>query len=201
LNYFKHENGDNFLVKNKCHKYGSIYDYYFSEKKNEVNNFLEIGVQHGSSIKMWKDYFPNATIWGIDIKIKWTDGYKENRIKLLIGNQNDGEFLDSIDCMFDFIVDDGSHNGGDQVISFKHLFPKLVYGGIYFVEDTFFPYRGTHDYEFLNFCKSKIDKFQLYGKTKHMDYYEGAQIMSSLNDKIYAMHIYTGLIAFIKADK
>ena len=44
-------------------------------------NVLEIGVQDGGSIKLWHDYFQNATIYGLDVKKisdTW-DGIKNNK--------------------------------------------------------------------------------------------------------------------------
>ena len=57
---------------NKDHSYKGvtyldIYHRYMSSKRLEVKTFIEIGVKNGASLRMWKDYFPNATIYGIDI--------------------------------------------------------------------------------------------------------------------------------------
>mmetsp|Transcript_40642 Transcript_40642/g.135433 ORF Transcript_40642/g.135433 Transcript_40642/m.135433 type:complete len:216 (-) Transcript_40642:651-1298(-) len=41
----------------------------------QVRSVLEIGVFFGASIKMWRDFYPNATIYGIDA-FKGIEGYK-----------------------------------------------------------------------------------------------------------------------------
>jgi hypothetical protein len=37
-------------------------------KKESAKNVLEVGIYHGGSIKLWSDFFPNANIYGLDIK-------------------------------------------------------------------------------------------------------------------------------------
>ncbi|HMH33204.1 MAG TPA: hypothetical protein VK543_09260, partial [Puia sp.] len=52
----------------KWHHYFEIYDRHFSRFRNKEINILEIGVLHGGSLQMWKEYFgPKAKIYGIDI--------------------------------------------------------------------------------------------------------------------------------------
>jgi hypothetical protein len=50
----------------KIHKgigYFDIYDRYFSKYRGKTTQILEIGVQAGGSLQMWKDYFgPEATV-------------------------------------------------------------------------------------------------------------------------------------------
>jgi|EP00966_Prymnesium_polylepis_P093601 hypothetical protein len=47
------------------------------EDRTSVHHLLEIGVFFGASIKMWRDYYPSATIIGIDA-FKGIEGYKVN---------------------------------------------------------------------------------------------------------------------------
>ena len=44
------------------------YEKRFSVLKESVKNLLEVGVWYGCSIKLWKDYFINANIVGVDWK-------------------------------------------------------------------------------------------------------------------------------------
>ena len=47
----------------------NLYTYLFDSYKNTPINFLEIGVQNGDSILMWKDYFhPDSQIHTLDIR-------------------------------------------------------------------------------------------------------------------------------------
>ena len=53
--------------KNTTHSYLPLYESLFKNKKETAQNILEIGIQNGGSIKLWRDYFINATIYGLDI--------------------------------------------------------------------------------------------------------------------------------------
>jgi hypothetical protein len=53
--------------KNTTHSYLDIYQTLFNNKKNTAKNILEIGIYRGGSIKLWSEFFINATIYGIDI--------------------------------------------------------------------------------------------------------------------------------------
>ena len=46
--------------------YCDIYEKYFNERRHKVTKFI-IGVKDGASLRMWKEYFPNAMIYGVDI--------------------------------------------------------------------------------------------------------------------------------------
>ena len=50
----------------KC--YTKVYYEYFENIRDYELNILEIGIFDGASLKMWNAFFPNATIYGIDIR-------------------------------------------------------------------------------------------------------------------------------------
>ena len=53
----------------KWSNYFDIYERYFSKFRGQPICFLEIGVDRGGSLEMWKDYFgEGATIVGVDIQ-------------------------------------------------------------------------------------------------------------------------------------
>ncbi len=43
------------------------YDPLFSPLLDETVKLLEIGIYHGGSLLLWKDYFPNGQITGADL--------------------------------------------------------------------------------------------------------------------------------------
>ena len=53
--------------KNTTHSYLPLDESLFKNKRETAQNILEIGIQNGGSIKLWRDYFINATIYGLDI--------------------------------------------------------------------------------------------------------------------------------------
>ena len=118
------------------HGYMPHYERYFAPLKDEAFNLLEIGVHLGASLRMWRDYFPNAIIHGID-NVPQKKELEEDRIDIHIGSQTDGAFLFNVANMYPFkvVIDDGSHKWADQITSFELLFPMLAHGGIYAIED------------------------------------------------------------------
>ncbi len=137
------------------HWYTRHYDRHFSPLRHEPIRLLEIGIggyadpdAGGASLRMWKNYFPRAVVFGMDIYDK--SGVEESRVHTVIGSQADPEFLTAFaeqNGPFDIIIDDGSHLNEHVHISFQALFPHLRPGGWYVVEDmqtSYWPqYGGT----------------------------------------------------------
>ena len=120
------------------------YDELFKDIRKDVTKFLEIGVRFGDSMNMWKDYFPNAEIYGIDIHDctkfdKFRLREDRERINLHIGDQGKREemqeFIEKYGSEFDIIIDDGGHDVDLQQISLGFFFKHLKDGGIYSIED------------------------------------------------------------------
>ena len=103
---------------------------------------------------MWKYFFPNSDIYGIDIIEK--SKLEESRITLFQGSQNDQSFLEKVVeemGRVDIIIDDGSHKNDHVITSFTVLFPRLSKGGIYVIEDTqtsYWPKFGGDSYNLEN---------------------------------------------------
>ena len=141
---------------NTHHDFCNIYDFYFSARRPTTHKILEIGVFFGASLKMWRDYFPNAIIHGLDHFTgvqgnghvfsgarsyfeSWKDG-KEPRIMLHEVNQGNQVELEKfsssqISGTFDFILDDGSHSMKDQQWALAYLFELVRPGGYFVIED------------------------------------------------------------------
>lgn len=117
------------------HGYNRFYEDYLNKYRNKQFNFLEIGMDYGESMKLWRDYFKSANIYGLEIQQE----YKEGRINVIKGDQSnltDLKNLVKITNKCDVILDDGSHVPEHQLISFNYLFEKcLSEGGVYIIED------------------------------------------------------------------
>ncbi|MDD2720547.1 MAG: hypothetical protein PHH47_04490 [Gallionella sp.] len=117
----------------KWHHYIPLYDRYFSAFRGRKVRFLEIGVNAGGSLQMWRKYLgDDAIIFGIDIN---PDCAKLNGLsgQVRIGSQTDPIFLDSVIKEMggvDIVLDDGSHHMKHIPVSLKSLFPYLSDGGI-----------------------------------------------------------------------
>ena len=135
------------------HDYPPNYYHLFKHLKDKPIRLMEIGVggyqdadRGGESLEVWRDFFPNGRIVGIDIQKKEMD--LGERVTILQGSQVDPDFLAEVvreHGPFDIIIDDGSHQNEHVVTSFELLFGGLAEGGIYVAEDVqtaFFPRFG-----------------------------------------------------------
>lgn len=159
------------------------YDPFFGPLSGRPINLLEVGIYHGGSLLMWRDYFPQGTINGIDL-IFPNDFQKTERIRIFQGNQTDVVFLKSVAGEaapdgFDIIIDDASHYGRYTKTTFWSLFNHLKPGGYYVIEDWGTGYR-----------KDFID-----GKELNLDRYQKES--SKLTHRPLEGHSY-GMVGFIK---
>lgn len=119
------------------HQFTSFYDSFLESKREQIKWAMEIGVLNNSSLRMWEDYFPNATIVGVDNQDK--SQYEEDRIKIFLADQGDNEQLLNVvkntTTAYDVIIDDGSHLIDHQMTTLGFLFPYVKDGGIYILED------------------------------------------------------------------
>jgi SAM-dependent methyltransferase len=121
-------------------RYLEYYDPILAPLVQQPITLLELGVHNGGSLALWRDYFPRASIVGIDLKLP-VDFVPGERIQLFQGSQADPEFLTSVADRtaphgFDIIIDDASHMAWLTRPGFWHLFDRhLKPGGLYVVED------------------------------------------------------------------
>ena len=118
----------------KWEHYFPIYEKHFSKYVGTAVRVLEIGVDHGGSLQMWKRYFGDQSlIIGIDINPLCANyAEPENDIGVYIMDQCDTARLAGLG-EFDIIIDDGSHVCAHQSITFRALWPKCK--GVYLIED------------------------------------------------------------------
>lgn len=104
---------------------------------NLASNMTETGMP-GASLRVWKDYFKNAEIYGGDIDKEIL--FDEERIKTFYVDQLNTESINSmwkninLDN-FDIIIDDGLHTPEANLNFFFNSFNKLKNNGIYIIED------------------------------------------------------------------
>jgi trans-aconitate methyltransferase len=122
--------------KENGHDFLRYYDGIFAETKNSVRRVLEIGVLAGASLKMWRDYFPNAVIFGADTDKRVLSDLGP-RIQTVQADQSKPEDLDKLAAFgpFDVIIDDGSHMCRHQQLTFGKLFKNLNTNGVFIIED------------------------------------------------------------------
>jgi tetratricopeptide (TPR) repeat protein len=120
------------------------YERVIRRFKESPINLIEIGVLNGSSLKVWNEFLDNATIVGIDINPRCAAS-AGGRVKVEIGSVEDPSFLQRVTAQYppSVVIDDGSHLPEHIVYTFEKLFPALLPGGVYIVEDTEFQF-GDH---------------------------------------------------------
>lgn len=99
-------------------------------------SILEVGFQFGFSLKMWRDYFKQALIVGIDTVSNDVSFAPQEGIALIIGDAYTPEMIARLGNMeFDIVVDDADHNPEHQAFLVRHYSPMLSRNGILIVED------------------------------------------------------------------
>lgn len=142
----------------KCPKYNHTYTPHYhnllSPLRNDTKLLVEIGIGNiplmkgltaadykpGASLRMWRDYFPNAQIIGCDILPDVI--FEDKNIKTYVTDQSNVDSLNklidnvkSFGNYADIILDDGSHMEDHMVISFKTLWALVKPNGLYIIED------------------------------------------------------------------
>jgi len=131
------------------HLYTPVYERYLAHRRDEPIALLEIGIgagrakirrgrnrEGGASLKMWRDYFPRARIYGLDMFD--ASHLDDGRVRTFRGDQSDLDCLAAVVAQtgpLDVIVDDGSHRAMHQQTTLGFLFEHLSPGGLYFIED------------------------------------------------------------------
>lgn len=120
--------------------YYARYDDFLSHHRLRPRNILEIGTFEGESAKILALAFPDSRIVTVDLKKREIDFSAFPGIHYEIADQGDPESLRAlVDRHFkdgiDLVIEDASHIGQLSKTTFQTLFPAVVPGGAYFVED------------------------------------------------------------------
>lgn len=97
----------------------------------------------GASVKAWRLLLPESELWEADYNAACVEQAKAKGqlegINTLIGDQADKETLKQWVMQsggkFDVVIDDGGHANKQIMTSFEALWPEVVPGGLYFIED------------------------------------------------------------------
>jgi hypothetical protein len=138
-----------------------FYDALFGKRREICQRILEIGVFFGASIRMWRDYFPNAEIHGADVFLgpqgnghrfpeytafwnAWKRGcaigaeefQRVNlyNVDLFKRDELEAYVANQFVGTFDMVLDNGSNRMRDQQLCLGILFPLVKPGGYYVIE-------------------------------------------------------------------
>jgi glycosyltransferase involved in cell wall biosynthesis len=148
--------------KYSCHGFMPHYDRELAHLTDKRVRILEFGIYEGASLLLWRAAFPRAKVFGVDIRpeagmlARGLSG-----IEILTGSQSDAAFLEKqvAPCgPFHIVIDDASHRAKDQIAGFKSLWPHVVPGGFYIVEDLYVDYKyRTPGVSSIEFLKGLVD--------------------------------------------
>jgi hypothetical protein len=198
--YFRANQGR--LIHKWVH-YFDIYHRHFQQYRGKPITVVEFGVSHGGSLQMWKAYFgPQARIFGIDIDPR-CKALTEPQIEIVIGDQEDREFLRSLAAQVgdvDVLIEDGGHTMTQRIATFEELWPNIVEGGVFLMEDlhtSYWPkYGGGYRREgtFIEYAKNLIDQEHAWHSHDKESF-----VADKYTRSIRGMHIYDSVIVFDKA--
>ena len=119
------------------HNYLATYDQYLEPRRGSLKTIMEIGVQTGASLKLWRDYFPKANVLGIDCDPACGELKLGERITVIIEDAASREFWSGLNklCVFEIIIDDGSHELAQTKVALEYAWPLVAPGGLYIIED------------------------------------------------------------------
>jgi len=155
------------------HNFVEFYDKYFKDVRLSVKKILEIGIMpvEGSSLLMWRDYFENAMVYGIDINDFKEQYHNNGNIQTFQMDQGDKESLIQFakeHGPFDIIIEDGSHMQQHQQLNLAWLYPYVKPNGFFVIEDLYFSYDCESEEKRLNETDTvslpMIEKFISTGK-------------------------------------
>lgn len=135
------------------HNYTDYYSKLFAHCRKHITKVFECGLgtnnptllssmgvngKPGASLRVWRDYFPNAVVYGADIDKDIL--FQEERIQTFYIDQLNPtaikNFWDEVNVTdFNFMVDDGLHTFEAGSTLFTHSIDKLSSDGIYIIED------------------------------------------------------------------
>lgn len=167
--------------------YTEYYAKLMGRHRYAVKRVLEIGIcGHrdipnnvvGASLFVWRDFFPNATIYGVDNDGRFIFN-DQQRIVTAFADAYDPvqmhEVLERFDHPFDMIVDDAVHDPAPQIKLMNFLAPALKDGGYYFMEDV---------------CPYKMEDGDLHrGLYDHIKGYRGVVAASTAKPEVLVMGV------------
>jgi hypothetical protein len=168
------------------HNYTDFYALLFDHCRYNINNVFELGIgtnyedipssmtsagSPGASLRMWKEYFPNANIFGADIDSRIL--FEEDRINTFQVDQTSKGSIKSmwgkIDNVFDLMIDDGLHEYSANITFFENSFHKVSSGGVYIIEDVAY---------------DQIEKYQNYFSKNNYNYM--SIVLNRPNSPVYS---------------
>ena len=148
----------------KCDTYFQAYEEMFNKYVGREITFVEVGVLHGGSLFMWREYFgKKARIIGIDLNPNAKE-LEKHGFEIYIGSQSDKIFWKNFYSKvgkIDILLDDGGHVNDQQIITLGESVHNINDDGIIVTEDVHTSYLkkfgNPSKYSFINYSKYLVD--------------------------------------------
>lgn len=147
------------------------YQFHLSKMSGKIN-LMEVGVQSGGSIEMWKaNLGPELHYFGVDIDTRCM-AFEDASTKIFIGDQGQAAtwqhlFQNGMPSL-NVAIDDGGHLPIQMLTTLQQVWPHMLPGGVFAVEDI----HGMND--------DYISKF----------FYPAADALASQPALLESVHIY-----------
>jgi cephalosporin hydroxylase len=180
----------------KFSSYFQVYEELFAKYVDKPVTFVEVGILHGGSLWMWREYFgKQARIIGVDLNPnarKWEgEGFE-----IFIGDQGDPNFWSDFFAKvgkIDVLLDDGGHTNVHQVVTTSGAIDHVNDGGIILIEDAHTNYLRSFNnpsrYSFINYAKAAVDAVNSrMGLLQPID--------NAFRRRAYSITFYESMVAF-----
>ena len=183
-------------VSLKYDTYFQTYEEILSRYVGKEITFVEVGVLHGGSLFMWREYFgKKARIIGIDLNPAAKELEKYG-FEIFIGTQSDINFWKNFFSKIgkiDILLDDGGHGNVQQIVTLSEAIHNTNDDGTIVIEDTHTSYLkkfgNPSKYSFMNFSKYLIDVIN--------SRFSDIKVIKNNNfkNKIYSISFYESIVA------
>ena len=129
---------------------------------SELCKAKNFGSDKGSSLLMWKSWFRNAEITGIDNKMLGHNGREYNGINKIKADAYLDDTVNNFDDnSIDYLIDDGPHTLTSQLTCVEKYFSKIKPGGKIIIEDIQNCEEAQAAFQKLNVVKNSLCTFQV----------------------------------------
>lgn len=172
----------------EAHTYATHYAEIFAARSRDTLAVLEFGIgtnnpsipsnmgvagKPGASLRVWRDFFPNAQIYGADIDRKIL--FKDERIETFFVDQTQPVTFQALwrevgATQFDVIIDDGLHTPTAAKTTFDNAFSRVKPGGLYIIED-------LQRHALLEMTEHLVDRSFEIRELPNLDYSDGNNLL------------------------
>ena len=139
------------------HAYTSIYNLLFSNLRYKDIKLGELGILDNNSMLSWREFFPNAKLYGFEwfderLDKAINDNIDCTYIKMNVKDVNSiSDGLTGAGSKFDILIDDSTHLFEDQIKFVNEAYKHLNPGGILIIEDIFINANEEDYFKAINF--------------------------------------------------